>query len=72
MKSGAIMSAAGGEGEGYRFGRETYRAMGHFPAWAKALPRNPLFSILSFSLFCFYLKPFGKLSKLIQIETKSL
>jgi hypothetical protein len=48
--------------------------MGRFPAWAKALPRSPLlfFDPFFFSLFCFYLKPFGKLSKLIQIETKNL
>jgi hypothetical protein len=45
---------------------------GPFPGLGQSFAPQPPFSILSFSLFCFYLKPFGKLSKLIQIETKSL
>jgi hypothetical protein len=61
-------------GERYRFGRETYRAMGRFPAWAKALPRNRLlfFSDPFLFSFLFLFETFWKTSKLIQNETKNL
>jgi hypothetical protein len=58
MTCGALSSAAGGEGEEYRFGRKGKRAVG----WK--LSARP-FSSFSF-LFWFYLKTFANKPYLIQ------
>jgi hypothetical protein len=65
---------------GKKEGRDTDSAGKLIGPWAvsrlgpKLCPAAPFyfFLILSFSLFYFCLKPFGKLSKLIQNETKIL